>query len=24
MDTYRDYLLLNSLWDQGQAPWKIW
>jgi glucose-1-phosphate cytidylyltransferase len=24
MDTYRDYLLLNSLWDKGQAPWKIW
>ncbi len=21
MDTYRDYLLLNELWDRGQAPW---
>lgn len=24
MDTYRESLLLNSLWDQGQAPWKNW
>jgi glucose-1-phosphate cytidylyltransferase len=24
MDTYRDYLLLNSLWEKGRAPWKIW
>lgn len=24
MDTSRDYLLLNQLWDQGQAPWKTW
>jgi glucose-1-phosphate cytidylyltransferase len=24
MDTYRDYKLLNELWDSGQAPWKIW
>lgn len=24
MDTYRDYILLNSLWDKGEAPWKIW
>lgn len=23
MDTSRDYQLLNQLWDQGQAPWKI-
>jgi glucose-1-phosphate cytidylyltransferase len=21
MDTYRDYQLLNQLWDGGQAPW---
>lgn len=21
MDTYRDYLHLNELWDRGQAPW---
>lgn len=24
MDTQRDYALLNSLWDQGKAPWKTW
>jgi len=24
MDTYRDYKLLNGLWDKGEAPWKIW
>jgi len=24
MDTYRDYALLNSLWDAGKAPWRIW
>jgi glucose-1-phosphate cytidylyltransferase len=24
MDTYRDYLHLNDLWRQGDAPWKIW
>jgi glucose-1-phosphate cytidylyltransferase len=24
MDTYREYLYLNGLWEQGQAPWKIW
>jgi glucose-1-phosphate cytidylyltransferase len=24
MDTYRESLLLNSLWNQGQAPWKNW
>jgi glucose-1-phosphate cytidylyltransferase len=24
MDTYRDYLQLNQLWDSGQAPWKVW
>lgn len=24
MDTYRESLLLNSLWDQGKAPWKNW
>ncbi len=23
MDTYRDYLFLNELWDQGRAPWKV-
>jgi glucose-1-phosphate cytidylyltransferase len=24
MDTLRDKLKLNKLWDQNQAPWKIW
>jgi glucose-1-phosphate cytidylyltransferase len=24
MDTYRDYKYLQSLWDRGDAPWKIW
>jgi len=23
MDTYRDYQLLNDLWDSGKAPWRI-
>jgi len=24
MDTYREYLYLNDLWDKHQAPWKVW
>ncbi len=24
MDTYREYLFLNQLWDSNQAPWKSW
>lgn len=24
MDTHRDYLKLNQLWDQGDAPWEVW
>jgi glucose-1-phosphate cytidylyltransferase len=24
MDTMREYLLLNRLWESGQAPWKSW
>lgn len=24
MDTLRDKVLLEELWDSGQAPWKIW
>jgi len=24
MDTYRESQDLNSLWDAGQAPWKVW
>ena len=24
MDTYQEYLYLNRLWNDGNAPWKIW
>ncbi len=24
MDTLRDMQLLNSLWESGEAPWKVW
>jgi glucose-1-phosphate cytidylyltransferase len=24
MDTLRDKLLLQQLWDTGSAPWKVW
>jgi glucose-1-phosphate cytidylyltransferase len=24
MDTYRDYLFLEKLWEGGEAPWKVW
>jgi glucose-1-phosphate cytidylyltransferase len=24
MDTYREFTLLNELWDSGHAPWKVW
>jgi glucose-1-phosphate cytidylyltransferase len=24
MDTYSEYSLLNRLWAEGKAPWKIW
>ena len=24
MDTYKDALLLNDLWQGGLAPWKVW
>lgn len=24
MDTYRETLLLNELWDSGKAPWRTW
>ena len=24
MDTYAEFTLLNRLWNEGQAPWKIW
>ncbi len=24
MDTYKDYLDLNRMWDEGRTPWKVW
>lgn len=24
MDTYRESVMLNELWDSGNAPWKVW
>jgi len=24
MDTYREFELLNRMWDEGKAPWKTW
>ncbi len=24
MDTYREYIHLNELWDGGNAPWAVW
>jgi glucose-1-phosphate cytidylyltransferase len=24
MDTYREFKMLNELWDRGEAPWKVW
>jgi glucose-1-phosphate cytidylyltransferase len=24
MDTFREFELLNQLWKNGQAPWKVW
>ncbi|KUG24157.1 glucose-1-phosphate cytidylyltransferase [hydrocarbon metagenome] len=24
MDTSREYEAINSLWDKGKAPWKVW
>lgn len=24
MDTYRDWVHLNGLWDSGNAPWRVW
>jgi glucose-1-phosphate cytidylyltransferase len=24
MDTYREYVQLNTLWDAGNPPWKVW
>ncbi|MEK6277322.1 MAG: sugar phosphate nucleotidyltransferase [Actinomycetota bacterium] len=24
MDTYKDAVMLNDLWESGEAPWKVW
>ena len=24
MDTYREYEMLNQMWDSGEASWKVW
>jgi glucose-1-phosphate cytidylyltransferase len=24
MDSLRDKIRLNELWDSGRAPWKVW
>ena len=24
MDTFREYQILNNLWAEGNAPWKVW
>ena len=24
MDTYREYVELNEMWDSGSAPWRVW
>jgi glucose-1-phosphate cytidylyltransferase len=24
MDTYREYEMLNTMWDSGNVPWKVW
>lgn len=24
MDTYREYMMLNELWDSGEASWRVW
>lgn len=24
MDTYREYEMLNQMWDAGDIPWKVW
>ncbi len=24
MDTYREYQLLNDIWNSGNIPWKVW
>ena len=24
MDTFREFTILNEMWDAGKAPWKVW
>jgi glucose-1-phosphate cytidylyltransferase len=24
MDTFQEFTLLNSMWEKGNAPWKVW
>jgi hypothetical protein len=24
MDTYKDAVTLNDLWNDGRAPWAVW
>ena len=24
MDTFREYQVLNQLWNSGHAPWRVW
>lgn len=24
MDTFREFTMLNQMWDAGEAPWKVW
>jgi len=24
MDTYREFQMLNEMWDAGDAPWRVW
>ena len=24
MDTFREYQILQNLWDSGEAPWRTW
>jgi hypothetical protein len=24
MDTFKDKIILDDLWTQGRAPWRVW
>jgi hypothetical protein len=24
MDTYKDAVMLNDLWETGDPPWRVW